>query len=323
MPPGGRVADAGVADAGDGCGGGGPRRAAPARVRRRLAGVERGGGVAGGSVGGMRALAAIEGWPVGRAAAAVVDRNGRVGDRGPVDESFALASVTKPLTALACLVAVEEGAVELAAPAGPPGATVRHLLAHASGLAPEKPTVVAQPGTRRIYSNAGFDLLGRHVEEATGIGFADYLGEAIGAPLGLTGTALTGSPAAGARSTVTDLCRVAAELLTPRLLHPDTVRDACSVQFPGLSGVLPGYGRQDHNDWGLGLEIRDGKSPHWTGATNSPATFGHFGRSGTFLWVDPAAGLACIALTDRDFGDWAIEAWPALADAVLAEHRGS
>ena len=62
---------------------------------------------------------------------------------------------------------------------------------------------------------------------------------------------------------------------------------------------------QRPNDWGLGFEIRDGKSPHWTGETNSAATFGHFGQSGTFLWVDPALQVACVALTDRDFGDWA------------------
>ena len=59
------------------------------------------------------------------------------------------------------------------------------------------------------------------------------------------------------------------------------------MQFPGLVGVLPGFGRMDPNDWGLGFELRDAKSPHWTGARNSPRTFGHFGGSGTFLWVDP------------------------------------
>jgi CubicO group peptidase (beta-lactamase class C family) len=93
---------------------------------------------------------------------------------------------------------------------------------------------------------------------------------------------------------------------------------ATTVAFPGLDGVLPGFGRQRPNDWGLGFELRDAKSPHWTGATNSTATFGHFGRSGTFLWVDPVAGLACACVTNRDFGPWAAEAWPILSDAVVA-----
>ncbi len=54
------------------------------------------------------------------------------------------------------------------------------------------------------------------------------------------------------------------------------------------------------------------------GKHNSPETFGHFGGSGTFLWVDPVADLAPVVVTDREFGAWALEAWPALSDAVLA-----
>jgi CubicO group peptidase (beta-lactamase class C family) len=95
--------------------------------------------------------------------------------------------------------------------------------------------------------------------------------------------------------------------------------DAVSVQFPGLAGVLPGYGAQRPNDWGLGFELRDGKSPHWTGSLNSGETFGHFGQTGTLLWVDPAADLALVALTDRDFGEWALPRWPAVSDGVLRE----
>ncbi len=87
--------------------------------------------------------------------------------------------------------------------------------------------------------------------------------------------------------------------------------------------MLPGFGRTERNDWGLGFELRDGKSPHWTGERNSPRTFGHFGRSGTFLWVDPEAGLALACLTDLGFGDWAKEEWPRLADAVLAEQAST
>ena len=46
--------------------------------------------------------------------------------------------------------------------------------------------------------------------------------------------------------------------------------------------------------------------------------FGHFGRAGTFLWVDPVAGVALVCLTDRPFGARALPRWPALSDAVLA-----
>lgn len=273
----------------------------------------------GGTGGLSAALRAIGDWPVPTAAAAVVRADGTVaGAHGPTRHRFPLASVTKPLAAYAALVAVEEGAFELDEPAGPEGSTVRHLLAHASGLAFDEDRIMAAPGTRRIYSSTGFDALGDHITKATEIPFADYLRDAVLVPLGMTDTVLSGSPAADAVSTVDDLARFAAEVQAPRLLAAATVREATEVAFPGLKGVLPGYGHQAPNDWGLGFEIRGGKEPHWTGGHSSTRTFGHFGQSGTFLWVDPEAGAACVALTDRDFGAWAIEAWPPFTDAVLA-----
>ncbi|MFD4141647.1 MULTISPECIES: serine hydrolase domain-containing protein [unclassified Streptomyces] len=268
----------------------------------------------------MQSLAMIENWPVPTAAAAVVRADGTVaGSYGPTGRRFPLASVTKPLAAYAALVAYEEGAIELDEPAGPEGATVRHLLAHTSGLAFDEHRVMAAPGTRRLYSNAGFEVLGDHIAKATEIPFADYLHQAVLEPLGMTGTTLDGSPAKDGVSTVDDLVRFAAEVQAPRLLDARTVLDAMSVVHPGLSGILPGYGHQKPNDWGLGFEIRDSKSPHWTGASSSPRTFGHFGQSGTFLWIDPDARAACVALADRAFGPWAIDAWPRFTDAVLAD----
>jgi CubicO group peptidase (beta-lactamase class C family) len=269
-----------------------------------------------------RAAATALDWPVEHVAVAVVGRDGTVlAAAGDQDRTFRLASVTKLLTAYATLVAVEEGAVEWDTPAGPPGSTVRHLAAHASGLAFTGDAVQAGPGTRRIYSNTGFDVLAATVADAAGLAFADYLHQGVCEPLGLTGTRLTGTAAAAGESTAADLARFAAELQAPTVVHPDTLAGAVRVAFPGLAGVLPGYGRQSPNDWGLGFELRAGKSPHWTGATSSPATFGHFGQSGTFLWVDPDAGVAAVALADRDFGEWAQRAWPSWTDAVLAALR--
>lgn len=265
------------------------------------------------------ALGPLDGWPVDNAAAAVVASDGTIlASHGDTDRPYRLASVTKPLTAYAVLVAIEEGVFALDTPAGPEGSTVRHLLAHASGLDMTEDRVRAAPGTRRIYSNRGFDVLADAVLEHSGIAFPTYLDEAVLAPLGMTSSRLQGSAAADAVSTVADLSRFAAELQHPTLLATETLAAATRVAFPGLDGVLPGYGSQRPNDWGLGFELRDGKTPHWTSAANSPATFGHFGQSGTFLWVDPRAQVACVALADRDFGPWAIEAWPPLSDAVLA-----
>jgi CubicO group peptidase (beta-lactamase class C family) len=268
----------------------------------------------------MRSVRVVEQWPVDNVTVAVVAADGRVlGTHGDQDREYRLASVTKLLTSYAVLIAVEEGAVEWDQLAGP--ATVRHLIAHTSGLAFDSRTVQAQPGQRRIYSNAGFEVLAEFVQESTGIAFADYLAEAVFAPLGMTASTLTGSAGAGAVSTCADLARFAAEVQAPTLVSPETMTEASSVAFPGLNGVLPGYGSRRPNDWGLGFEIRDGKSPHWTGSASSPRTFGHFGQSGTFLWVDPDARAACVALADRDFGEWAIQAWPPFTDAVLAELR--
>jgi CubicO group peptidase (beta-lactamase class C family) len=267
-------------------------------------------------------LATIADWPVRNVAAAVVGRDGVRATHGDQQRRFALASVTKLLVARAAHVAVEEGAVELDAAAGPPGSTVRHLLAHTAGYAMRSAEVLAEPGTRRIYSNHGFGVLADTLEQATEIEFAHYLTEAVFEPLGMADSALDGGAAAagyGVTSTVADLAAFAGELLRPRTVSAELHREATSVQFPGLDGVLPGFGVQRPNDWGLGFEIRDDKSPHWTGSANSAHTYGHFGQTGTFLWVDPDVDLALVVLGDRDFGDWAYEPWPALADGVLRE----
>jgi CubicO group peptidase (beta-lactamase class C family) len=271
---------------------------------------------------GVQALRQIDAWPAPRATAAVVSQNGVVAVHGSRAERFRWASVTKLASALAALVAAEEGVVDLDEPAGPPGATFRHLLAHASGLPFEDGSPISPPGRRRIYSNAGFETLAGHVAEAAEMPFSDYLRAAVLEPLDMD-SELEGSPAHGLHGDLGDLVALARELLSPRLVAPETLAEATSVQFPGLAGVLPDFGRFDPNDWGLGFELRDGKSPHWTGRRNSPRTFGHFGGSGAFLWVDPEARLACACLTDLEFGDWAKRAWPTLSDAVLTEAAAS
>ena len=259
------------------------------------------------------ALRQIDAWGAEHAAAAVIGSDGGIRTHGDVDRTFAWASVTKVLTALAVLVAAEDEPLDLDEPAGPPGSSVRHLLAHASGLAPDEPTSIAPPARRRVYSNAGFDVLGAWFADRTGQAPDEYLR----AYLPLRGQ-LRGSAASGYHGPLADLTELSRELLRPTLLSRELAAEATRVAFPGLDGVLPGFGRQTPNDWGLGFELRDAKQPHWTGARNSPATFGHFGRAGTFVWVDPEAGRALACLTDRPFGDWAAEAWPRLSDAVLA-----
>jgi CubicO group peptidase (beta-lactamase class C family) len=262
------------------------------------------------------ALRAIDGWGAGVAAAGVTRAEAVVATHGEVEAELPWASVTKALVGVAFLVALEEGTVDLDEPAGPPGATLRHLLSHASGLPIDGDQPLAEPGRRRIYSNAGIELAAALLEQRAEMPFADYFAQAVVQPLGLAGR-LVGSPAHGYRGPLADLLALGRELLHPTLVADETLAEATTVQFPGLSGVLPGLGRMEPNDWGLTFELRDSKSPHWTGTRNSEQTFGHFGASGTFLWVDPVSGLACGVLTDRRFGDWAKEAWPPFSDAVL------
>jgi len=267
-------------------------------------------------------LAAVDTWGASSAASAAVDGDGAVHRHGPTDQVLPVTSITKLASALAVLLAVEEGAISLDEPAGPRGSTVGHLLAHASGLDFDSPAVLAEPGSRRIYSNSGYEALAKHVEERTGIAFNTYLDEGILAPLDMSSSELRGSAAKDLWSSVDDLLRLASEWVDPQVLHQDTIAAAVTVQFEGLDGVLPGWGPQRPCPWGLGPEIRGTKQPHWSGATASPATFGHFGGSGAMLWID-RDGVRCIAVCDRAFGDWALTAWPPFSDAVRARYRSS
>ena len=266
----------------------------------------------------MEALHQIDSWDVPFAAAGVTRAAGDVATRGDTTRPVRLASVSKPVTALAVLVAAEEGVLDLDEPAGPPGSTVRHLLAHTSGLPFDSGAPIAQPGRRRIYSNEGFRVLGGHVAKRAEMPFAEYVRAAVVDPLGIS-LDPEGHPGAGMHASLDDVLALGRELLAPRLVAAETHAEMVSVQFPGVDGVLPDFGRYSPLDWGLGVELKGDKSPHWSGSRTSPATFGHFGGSGTFLWVDPQQELACAVLTGREFGDWAKDAWPRLSDAVLEE----
>ena len=237
------------------------------------------------SSGGMTALEAVADWPVSTVATAVVGPTGVLAQHGDARHRFALASVTKPLVARAAQVAIDLGVVGLDTPAGPPGSTVRHLLAHAAGYSMGSAKSISQPGKRRVYSNYGFQVLAEAIEQASGIEFGRLPGRCGVRPLGMAATTLDGGATVagfGATSTVADLAVFAGELLRPSLVSQQMHDEATDVQFPGLTGVLPGFGLQRPNDWGLGFEIRDAKSPHWTGAVNSAGPAGISASQGRF-----------------------------------------
>ena len=285
---------------------------------------------------GPRAVPVLAGFsfPVA-VVASELDADGRARtliEAGEVDEIFPFASVTKPIVAWSALVAVERGLLDLEAPAGAgtargsagagapvlPGATVRHLLAHTSGIAFDSDAVLAAPGTRRIYSNRGIELLGERLEEATATPLETWVETTVLEPLGMSSVLVPGSPAHSGEGSARDLAVFARELAAPRLVGADLAAEATSVAFPGLDGVLPGYGRQAPNDFGLGVEVRGRKHPHWTGTANSPATFGHFGQSGSFIWVDPVARRQAVFLGAQPFRRAHVTQWPELSDQILA-----
>jgi CubicO group peptidase (beta-lactamase class C family) len=265
----------------------------------------------------VQALRQIDDWPVAFAAAGAVDPEGRVATHGDAHRLVRLASVSKPVVALAVLIAAEEGVVDLDAPAGPPGSTVRHLLAHTSGLPFEGMTPVARPEHRRIYSNEAFRVLAHHLAQRAEMPFSVYVRAAVCEPLGI-GLDPRGDPGSGMHASLLDVLAFGRELLQPTLVATETRDEMVSVQFPGTLGVLPNHGRFEPLDWGLGVQLNTRPSS-WMGTRASDRAFGHFGGTGTFLWVDPDARVVCAALTEREFGEWAKVAWPHLSDAVLGE----
>jgi len=277
----------------------------------------------------VQALHRVNDWPVDHASVAVFRPAHAFEVFGDLDHPYGLASITKPLTAWATLVAVEEGIVTLD---DPPvhvevqeGCTLRHLLSHAGGYAFDGAAPIAAPGRRRIYSNTGFELVAAEVASASGMAFEQYLREAVFEPLAMVASELRGSPAHGVWTTTADLARFASEMMRPALLAPPTAADAIRPQYADLSGIVPGVGSFTPCPWGLGVEIHGAKHPHWMGRDNSPETFGHFGGAGTMMWVDPIADCALIALTDRQTDEWmtdALRLWPELSDDVLAEVAG-
>lgn len=243
------------------------------------------------------------------------------------------ASVTKLVTALALLVAVDDESVS------PEDevlqgkcVTVASLLSHSSGITPDGvPSLTAEDhsfispvGRRRIYSNLGYEILALHLEQVTSMRFQDYVMDAVIVPAGMKGTNFSSEhfvnggngAATGLVGTVDDLVMLVEAMTGPKLLSYRSLSLLSTPYIPGISGVLPGFGLMKDNQWGLGAEIRDSKSPHWSGVSNSRYTYGHFGRSGSLVWVDPEIERFMVFLSSRDFGSWSKELWPKLSEYV-------
>jgi CubicO group peptidase (beta-lactamase class C family) len=303
----------------------------------------------------------------------------------PVSDStvWDLASLTKVIgTTSAILQLVDAGLVQLDAPATrylprwrAPGAeriTVRHLLSHSAGLPAWRPLykeswsaeeAIAQvyatgpdttPGTRYVYSDLGFILLGELVREVSGLPLDSYLLARVFLPAGMTETrfhppqlwrsrtapteidpwrqrhlraevhdenawqlgAVAGH--AGLFSTARDLTRFAQLLLRGGVVSEPN--GSASSVF-GRATLAAFQTRQSlggaHR--ALGWETPTGDNSG--GRRLSAQAFGHTGFTGTSLWVDPARDVFVLLLTNRvnptrqRFGIGSVR--PALADAVV------
>jgi len=163
------------------------------------------------------------------------------------DTIFRIASMTKPIVAVAVLMLEDEGALSIDDPVArfvpefgrlqiPKPITLRHLLTHTSGLPGAPPKELGdlyakrdrtlaeavphfarppafEPGTKWAYCNTGIDVLGRVIEVASGKRFEDFLEERLFRPLGMKDTFFYPSPERAPR--IARLYRKDADRLTP------------------------------------------------------------------------------------------------------------
>lgn len=285
------------------------------------------------------------------------------------DTFFDLASLTKPLaTTLALLALIDDGLLSLdatlsdllacAVSAEKKNITLRQLLSHSSGLVAHCPyyqqlkdipqasrkaamlemilaePLMASPGTKAIYSDLGFMLLGWIVEEKSGLQLDRFVRERIYQPLALEKNlffrSLDNSWATGKVAAATERCPWRHKVLVGEVSDDNChVLGGVSGQaglFGDLAAVLTlttrlldcWQGRASHpafakellanflkrdnsvpeSSWALGF---DTPSPQGSSAGRyfHPTSIGHLGFSGTSFWIDPTRDLIVVLLTNR------------------------
>lgn len=247
-----------------------------------------------------------------------------LGTWGDQDKVYPWMSVTKLVTSRTILGAVENGVLDLDQPLShlsgvsePRPVSVADLLAHRSGLDYEKREFTRATHSRRVYSNSGYEILGELLSQRSGVSFTTWVAEMVFSPLGIK-RKMRGSPAWGMHGSLRELLAFAFEAACPRFLSRELFAAWSRSDGMVLPGVVPGYGFHRDNAWGLGCEIRATKDPHWTLPDSSPDTYGHFGQSGSFLWIDPAAHLGAVFLGQEPFGGLHKRLWVQL-NRVLRE----
>jgi CubicO group peptidase (beta-lactamase class C family) len=299
------------------------------------------------------------------------------------DTIYDAASLTKAVvTTTLVAMQVEAGRIALDLPlaryvpewnAGPnpewrKGVTIRHLLTHSSGLPAHKDYFLTihsgreaianicsesleyEPGTKTVYSDLGFILLGEILERVTGRTVDQLARERIFGPLGMANTLFKPPKALGNRiapteddatyrkrllrgevhdenafaiggvaghagmfATAPDLAAFCQMLLNGGLYaHQRLLARATLVQF-----IAPQPLAANTRTLGWVVPTADSTS----GRYFSPRSFGHLGFTGTSIWIDPDRQLFVILLTNRIFptraNDKIAAVRPAVHDAVI------
>lgn len=292
----------------------------------------------------------------------------RTGEKRRVTEStfFDLASLTKPLvTALCLLTLVQQKRIGLQSrlddllplstiPKDKLAIELWQLMSHCSGLPAHRPYFVKaltlkptdrseyflqsilsekleyRTGSRHVYSDLGYILLGKVIEQLTGKGLNSYFEETILQVLELQGKLIypgLKGPLGAANCVATEVCPWTRRLLCG-IVHDDNCRVMGGVAgHAGLFGTAGGVmelcaflgnvwqgrertelfstellrrflTRRDSSTWTCGF---DTPSPLYSssGSHFGPASIGHLGFTGTSFWIDLKRGISVVLLTNR------------------------
>jgi uncharacterized protein YbbC (DUF1343 family) len=272
-----------------------------------------------------------------------------------IDTVFDLASITKPVaTATSLMILVEEGKLQVRervtqyipefAQKGKDRITVLQLLTHQSGLIADNPLsdyddgpqrafericalgLQAESGTKFIYSDVGFIVLGELVKRISGKTVAEFSQERIFGPLGMDETGYLPGPELRARAAPTEkrdehwiqgevhdprahwlggvaghagLFSTAADLAVYAQMILDRGRFAGGrILSPRTVDLMTGPVAVPGGLRGLGWDMQTRYSIN-KGELMSPAAFVHGGFTGTGLWIDPELDLFVIFLSNR------------------------
>ena len=270
----------------------------------------------------MSAPSLLNGWPDDSAMTLLALRDGTVesvATQGDATRIREWASVSKLAVALAVGVEKEWRFIDFDLPLGPQNSTAAHLLSHSSGVGIDATAPMQPLGHKRVYSSYGYDLLIQRV-----VGQRDpfdWLNDRCLSPLGMADVTNEGSLAAGLRGSLRSLEVLATAWLRGDLLSPQTFATMTTPYLAHLDGVVPGFGSFSPCPWGLGPEIK-GTKEHWMGSAWSPRSYGHFGKSGAMVLVDPDAKVALAALSAEPFGPWAVKRWSEWTNEMHARMVG-